>query len=159
MRTFSSIKGQPVLDLQTGERLGAVSDLSVAEDGKIEGLLVKSGTLLKKTFLVSPESVHSYGEGGVMVEGCEDLLPLQDKPARTLEHQGKLSGMMLYSQEGSELGLLEDVYFSEELGTIVGYELTDGFFSDFLEGKRMIKPVDPPAIGKDAIIVNVDTEC
>ena len=34
---------------------------------------------------------------------------------------------------GRELGWVEDVYFREELGTLVGYELSDGFLADVLE--------------------------
>ena len=62
---------------------------------------------------------------------------------------------MMISKEGERLGFLEDVYFMEEVGTIIGYELSDGFFSDIMEGKRVIRADQPPAIGKDAIIVNV----
>lgn len=47
------------------------------------------------------------------------------------------------SNEGKKLGLLEDVYFMEEVGTIVGYELTDGFFSDITEGSVSSKPLTP----------------
>ena len=52
--------------------------------------------------------------------------------------------------------MLDDVYFLEEVGTIVGYELTDGFFSDITQGKRVIRTPHPPKIGKDAIIVSVN---
>ena len=61
----------------------------------------------------------------------------------------------MITKEGERLGFLEDVYFMEEVGTIIGYELSDGFFSDIMEGKRVIRADQPPAIGKDAIIVNV----
>ncbi|MFK4997612.1 PRC-barrel domain-containing protein [Bacillus sp. N9] len=63
---------------------------------------------------------------------------------------------MTLSNEGKQLGLLDDVYFLEEVGTIVGYELTDGFFSDITEGKRVIRTPIPPKIGKDAMIVSVN---
>ena len=66
-----------------------------------------------------------------------------------------LIGKSLFTKEGEQLGLLEDVYFLEEVGTIVGYKCSDGFFSDILEGKRVVESDEPPAIGKDAIIVNV----
>ena len=39
-------------------------------------------------------------------------------------------GSMLFSEQGEELGLLQDVYFMEKMGTIVAYETTDGFFSE-----------------------------
>ena len=45
----------------------------------------------------------------------------------------------MISEEGEPLGFLKDVYFQEEVGTIVGYEITDGFFSDITEGKQVIK--------------------
>ena len=45
----------------------------------------------------------------------------------------------MMTKEGERLGILEDVYFMEEVGTIVGYELSDGFFSDIMEGKRVVK--------------------
>ncbi|WML47425.1 PRC-barrel domain-containing protein [Neobacillus sp. PS3-34] len=60
------------------------------------------------------------------------------------------------TKRGNSVGLLKDVYFLEELGTIVGYEYTDGFFSELSEGKRVINSVEPPAIGKDAIIVDAN---
>jgi uncharacterized protein YrrD len=63
---------------------------------------------------------------------------------------------MMISKSGESLGLLQDVYFHEELGTIVGYEITDGFFSDITDGKQIIHSEKPPAIGKDAIIVDVN---
>jgi uncharacterized protein YrrD len=49
---------------------------------------------------------------------------------------------------------LEDVYFQEEVGTIIGYELSDGFFSDLVEGRRMIKKPNKLFIGKDALVVH-----
>jgi uncharacterized protein YrrD len=159
LRTFSLVKGMPVMDVGSGAKLGEVCDLSVTHDGKVVGLLLKRGSFLKKTYILSVADVLSYGENGVMVDGEDSLQLLKTKPQFTIEHEKRLAGRMLITREGQELGLLNDVYFSEELGTIVGYELTDGFFSDFTEGKRVVKPVAPPAIGKDAIIVNVEKKC
>lgn len=156
LRTFSLLKGLPVIDLKSGTKIGEVSDLSVTGDGNVKGLLVKQGSLFKKTFLLRVEDVHSYGGDGVTIENGDVLEQLQTPPEFTFEHHGRLSGRMMLTQDGKELGLLQDVYFLEEVGTIVGYELTDGFFSDITDGKRVIKAVDPPAIGKDAIIVNVE---
>lgn len=156
MRTFSLLKGLPVIDMISGTKIGEVSDLSVTGDGNVKGLLVKQGNLLKKTFLLSIENVHSYGRDGVMIENPQVLEQVQTPPEFTFEHHERLSGRMMLTQDGDELGLLQDVYFLEEVGTIVGYELTDGFFSDITEGKRVIKAVNPPAIGKDAIVVNVE---
>lgn len=158
LRTFSLLKGLPVFDKNKGSKIGVVSDLSITESGMVKGLLLKKGALLKKTFLIDIRDVSSFGWDGIMVESSSLLQPLKKPLEYTFESNFPLTGKMLLSSEGEKLGILEDVYFREELGTIVGYKCSDGFFSDITEGKRVIKTDQPPAIGKDAIIVNVKEE-
>jgi uncharacterized protein YrrD len=155
LRTFSLLKGLPVYELASGQKLGEVCDVSISSNGSVVGLLVKKGAFIKKTFQVKVDQVSSFGEDGVMVRDKSALEKLETEPEYTFEHNESLAGKKLLSEEGEQLGLLEDVYFMEELGTIVGYELTDGFFSDIANGKRVIKTTGPPAIGKDAIVVTV----
>lgn len=156
MRTFSLLKELPVYEVSSGKKLGEVLDLSITGNGKIEGLLIKTGALFKKTFLIRVSDVSSFGMDGIMVEDRKALTPLQGQPEYTFEHHRGLTGKVIMSSEGEKLGLLSDVYFTEEVGTIVGYELTDGFFSDITEGKKVVKTIEPPTFGKDAIIVNVN---
>jgi uncharacterized protein YrrD len=155
LRTFSLLKGLPVYELAGGKKLGEVCDVSISSDGSVVGLLVKKGAFIKKTCQIKITEVASFGSDGVMVNNQSALKQLESEPEYTFEHNQSLAGKKLLSNEGEQLGLLEDVYFMEELGTIVGYELTDGFFSDIANGKRVIKSIGPPAIGKDAIIVTV----
>lgn len=65
--------------------------------------------------------------------------------------EGRVIGTHAFSEMGEELGLLQDVYFKEKMGTIIAYETTDGFFSE----STVIKSKQPPALGKDTIIVSV----
>ncbi|PWW26471.1 uncharacterized protein YrrD [Cytobacillus oceanisediminis] len=155
MRTFSLLKGMPVFDVKTGNKIGEVCDLSISGNGQVKGLLLRKGALLKKNYLIGIKDVTSFGWDGVMIEDSSVLRAIPKIEEYTFESHNRLTGKMMMSREGERLGLLEDVYFMEELGTIVGYELSDGFFSDVMEGKRVIKTDEPPAIGKDAIIVNV----
>lgn len=155
MRTFSLLKGLPVYELKSGTKIGVVCDLNISSNGLVKGLLVKKGVLIKKTFCIDVQKVTSFGYDGVMVEDGYVLEPLTEPAEYTFENNDRLLGRMMISKEGERLGFLEDVYFMEEVGTIIGYELSDGFFSDIMEGKRVIKADQPPAIGKDAIIVNV----
>ncbi|WP_234410574.1 hypothetical protein [Caldalkalibacillus mannanilyticus] len=39
------------------------------------------------------------------------------------------------------------------MGNIIGYELSDGFFSDLMEGRRVMKSPEHLLIGKDAMII------
>lgn len=156
MRTFSLLRGQPVFETKSGQKIGEISDLCISSDGKVEGLLVKKGVFFKQSFFLDIQKVASFGIDGVMIEDNGHLEKLKDDPEYTLTHQHSLDGMMMLTKSGESLGLLKDVYFQEELGTIIGYEITDGFFSDLTEGKQVIQSGKPLAIGKDAIIVDVN---
>lgn len=155
MRTFSLLKGLPVFETRTGTKLGEISDLCISSEGKVEGLLVKKGVFFKQSLFLDIQKVASFGWDGVMIEETGHLEKLKEVPEYTLTHQHSLDGKMMISESGESLGLLKDVYFQEEVGTIVGYEITDGFFSEITEGKQVIQSGKPLAIGKDAIIVDV----
>lgn len=156
MRTFSLLKGQPVFEMRNGTKIGEISDLFISSSGKVAGLLVKNGVFFKQSFFLDIEKVASFGWDGVMINDNGQLGKLKEGSEYTLTHQHSLDGMMMISKSGESLGLLTDVYFQEELGTIVGYEITDGFFSDITKGKQVVRSEKPLAIGKDAIIVDVN---
>jgi len=156
LRTYSLLKGQPVFETSSGTKIGDISDLCISSNGIVKGLLIKKGVFFKQSYFLDIQKVTTFGWDGVMIEDSGCLEKLGDNPEYTLTHQHSLDGMMMLSKSGESLGLLKDVYFQEEVGTIVGYEITDGFFSDITEGKQVIQSGKPLAIGKDAIIVDVD---
>jgi uncharacterized protein YrrD len=127
----------------------------MTKSGMVKGLLVNKGVLFKQIYFLSIDNVASFGWNGIMINGTNQMEKLKTEPEYTFAHQHSLDGKMLISKSGDSLGLLQDVYFQEERGTIVGYEVTDGFFSDITEGKLVIQTETPPTIGKDAIIVDV----
>ncbi|MEH7109524.1 PRC-barrel domain-containing protein [Bacillus sp. JJ1764] len=156
MRTFSLLKGQPVFELQHGTKIGEVCDLCISDAGIVKGLIIKKGAFFKQNCFLDIQKVASFGWDVVMVKDPSLLTKAKNSSENALSFQQSLDGMMLLSKSGESLGLLKDVYFQEELGTIVGYEITDGFFSDIMEGKKMIHSEKPLTIGKDAIIVDVN---
>lgn len=155
LRTLSLLKGLPVYEKNSGEKLGEVFDLCLSDNARIEGVLLREGAIFKRNLLVPFQNIYSFGPDGIMVEDTSFLQPAENF-YHIFEGKEKLVGKPLLSSTGEQLGLLEDVYFQEELGTIVGYECSDGFFADITEGKRVVKTNEPPRIGKDAIIVNVN---
>jgi uncharacterized protein YrrD len=156
LRTFSLLKGQPVFDQNNGLKIGEIFDLSMTKSGVVKGLLVKKGVLFKQIYFLSIDHIASFGCDGIMINGANQIEKLKTDPEYTFAHQHSLGGKMLISKSGDRLGLLQDVYFQEEMGTIVGYEVTDGFFSEISEGNLLIQTETPPMIGKDAIIIDVN---
>lgn len=149
LRTFSLLKGMPVFTI-SGERIGTVHDLSISESGQVIGLVIHQQALFKRAFHLQLTDITSYGQDGIVIK-------LKDSAAKKMPEdtlcftKDELLGRMLFSEMGEELGLLQDVYFKEKMGTIIAYETTDGFFSE----STVIQSKQPPTFGKDTIIVSV----
>ncbi|MED3711617.1 PRC-barrel domain-containing protein [Peribacillus frigoritolerans] len=149
MRTFSLLKGLPVFTIK-GERIGTVHDLSISEMGQVTGLVVHQQALFKRAFHLRLDGISSFGPDGIVIRQQDSTL--RKVPADSIcLSKDEVLGRMLFSEMGEELGLLQDVYFKEKMGTIIAYETTDGFFSE----STVIESKQPPTLGKDTIIVSV----
>lgn len=150
LRTFSLLKGLPVFTAG-GQKLGVVNDLCISGAGKISGIVIQQHTLFKKNVYVALDEVTSFGPDGIIVtETYKGKLP----EASMLFNKDEWVGRILFSEQGEELGWLQDVYFMEKVGTIVAYETTDGFFSE----STYVPSELPPVYGEDAIIVSVSKQ-
>ena len=148
LRTYSLLKGLPVFTV-TGKRIGNVHDLSLSEAGRVTGLVLQRQAIFHRDFHLALDDVLSFGKDGIVIQ---QQPPLQQVPDGTIWlEKDDIIGKLLLSNSGDELGFLSDVYFMEKMGTIVAYETTDGFFSETAK----IESRQPPAFGKDAIIVSV----
>jgi len=154
LRTFSLLKDLPVYE-PTGRIIGHVSDLCIDVQGAVAGLLMDGKGIFQRDRFVPISSISSFGCDGVIVNGNLELKPIPKDDAHFLYSHHGLYRKPILTSEGEKLGLLEDVYFQEELGTIIGYEVTDGFFADITEGKRVVKTNEPITVGEDVIFVNV----
>jgi uncharacterized protein YrrD len=156
LKTFANTKGLPIIDVNTGEQLGIVEDLCFEETGKVSGVVMDARGL-KRDKVIPITSVQSFGSDGVMVDQSKVFRNKSRADHLLHESHEGLIGKALMSKEGDKLGLVEDVYFREELGTIVGYEVTEGFFADIREGRKIVKAASPLTVGKKTAIIDLKT--
>ena len=153
--------GLPVIDEKTGHRTGKVLDLWFDEHWSLRGFLLKAGRWwFKRYYDVAPwESVTACGPDAVLISGAGAVRRFNAADIGRTFHTGRirLKDLPVVTDEGRQLGRVSDVYFQEKPGTpITGFELTDGFVSDLLEGRKRLKvPADPGLVklGEDAILV------
>lgn len=141
LRTFSTVEGLPIISLATGKEYGHVQDL-LYQDGSVIGFLVDPKGWFTKHQFLPVTSIENIGTDGVMISDSHVLKPMttSEKKAIPLKTGKKrLHGTALLTAEGEKLGLLEDVYFQEEVGTIIGYEVTEGLVADLVEGRSVVK--------------------
>ncbi len=157
--------GLPVIVIHSGKQVGNVRDAWFDEHWFLQGLVLQSaGWFAASVFTVAWESILTCGEDTVII--ADESAIKRVKPGLLLRsfETGvvKLKGLPVVTVHGDGLGRVSDVYFYPNQGTpIVGYELTDGFISDLMEGRKWLRaPSDPDAVllGEDAIIVPAVSE-
>lgn len=158
MRKVQDVIGLPVLDTSSGKRIGNVKDVLFQVNGEVMGLSVETQGLFAKTLFLSFENIGAIGPDAVTVGTDRFLTSTDDNNLGYGLYIGKkpYKGLPIVATNGNEFGHIEDVYFLEEMGKIIGYELSDGFFQDVTEGRKIIEHPTSIVIGEDAMIVPYD---
>ncbi|OEF98918.1 hypothetical protein BHF71_03050 [Vulcanibacillus modesticaldus] len=157
MKKIQDVLGLPVLDTSTGKKLGVVKDVYFNQRGELVGLAVESPGIFTKRSYLSFDKVGAIGDDAVTI-GTERFLTSFNQNSYYSFSTGKKAykEYPIVTTNGKELGHISDVYFQEELGKILGYEISDGFLSDVTEGRRTIQIPKKMVFGEDAIIVPSD---
>ncbi|GGG83869.1 PRC-barrel domain-containing protein [Paenibacillus radicis (ex Gao et al. 2016)] len=165
MIKLQQLIGLPVIVIHSGKHAGVVRDAWFDEHWKLLGLVLSNAKWFGSAVLaVKWSDVLTCGEDAVLISGEEAVKPVKSAEILRSFETGvvKLKDLPVVTVQGLQLGRVSDVYFYPFQGTqIVGYELTDGFISDLMEGRKWLRaPEDPEAVllGEDAIIVPAVSE-
>ncbi|WP_424768776.1 PRC-barrel domain-containing protein [Paenibacillus sp. sgz302251] len=165
MIKLQQLIGLPVIVIHSGRRVGTVKDAWFDEHWRLCGIILDDAKWLHSYVkIVAWSEVLSCGEDAVIIASAEVVAQMKPKQLLRSFYTGlvKLRDLPVVTVQGLQLGRVSDVYFYPNQGTqIVGYELTDGFVSDLMEGRKWLRaPSDPDAVllGEDAIIVPAVSE-
>ena len=159
MRKGHSITGLQVVAQDSGKDLGKVLDLIFDHDAdQCLALVLREKGLLHSAQIVRFENIISIGKDAVLV-GSEDSVinPHDDARLRVvLERDTHLSGTKILTENGQDLGTFADVYLDEKTGRVVGYEVSGGFVSDTMSGKRYVSAerTHDLRVGDDVLIAD-----
>lgn len=140
--------GLPVINLESGEELGKVSDLLYSGDlQKVEAIKASSEQDLKVYTL---PQLSSIGRDAVLLEN-----PINAEPAigEKFHSWEKLKGLKVIDNQGNQLGIVVDILFDPQGGDIKGLEISEGFIGDLLEGRQIIDKKLLQICSKEMIIV------
>jgi uncharacterized protein YrrD len=156
LRKSQEVIGLPILYLYTGKEVGTVCDLLFDGDSQqFQGVVLESGDFMKKRKYIPSDHITSIGKDAVVVDSQELILPI-DATAKTwislLSGEQRLRGRPIFLSNGYSLGMVENVYFLEEMGTLIGYEISDGLLHDLQYGRKMLKSDQPLLWGVDVLI-------
>jgi len=157
--------GLPVIIIHSGKQVGTVKDAWFDEHWLVNGLVLDFAKWFSSSVkVVGWSNVLACGPDTVIISSEDVLQKLKPSEVLRAFYSGvsRLKDLPVTTVQGVQLGRVSDVYFYPNEGTqIVGYELTDGFVSDLMEGRKWLKaPSEPGAVllGEDAIIVPAVSE-
>ena len=116
-----------------------MADLLFAARGdRVVGLLLQGGSWWRRR-LIPYEEVAAIGPAAVMLRRPVVLATPDGPRLRRLRRtQAAIIGARVLTKDGRDLGIVEDVCFVPEDGSVSGYLVSRGLVTDLAEGKGFL---------------------
>jgi uncharacterized protein YrrD len=144
---LSKLLKRPVLDRQTVEELGRLSQLLVdAQAQRVTGLLCKSGWWGTKQAFSWPQ-IEAIGDDSILVRSTDS------RPGVTPEMVEAPIGFEMFTDRGNRVGYVTDVLFHAGSGEIIHYLFTPQGWQGLVKGSYLLAPVAISSVGEKRVIV------
>nr|MBO2479865.1 photosystem reaction center subunit H [Bacillota bacterium] len=150
LKKGQELLGMAVVDQQTGKQLGVVRDVYFDASWRLKGLIVENKGLFRQGRCIPLEQLN-IGEDAVMVDEDAVMQQLPEGMYTLYSGENKLAGKSVMTKDGDGLGQIHDVYFLEEMGTLIGCELSDGLLSDLRHGRKFVPWRPDVTVGEDVV--------
>ncbi|MDW7673154.1 MAG: PRC-barrel domain-containing protein [Bacillota bacterium] len=163
MKKGRALIGLPVLSEKEGQPLGRVMDILYSDnEGQIKGILVETeGTSLPEMRFIQIANIKDISNEVVFIDNKNSLQApqcLKADSGDTSYSTALLIGQHIYSELGKEQGMITDVVLDFDKGIVNGYQISNGFIADLVNGRNVIPVGSVITMGKDMIIVKEDIE-
>lgn len=152
MRSSKEIKGLKIISLAEGRQVSSVKDLILdPEGGRIAFFVIDQPSDYFGARLITFRDIIGLGDYALIIS---DTCMIQDvahnqQAIELLQKDCQVLGSEILSEKGCLIGRVEEVFFDEETGRIVAFEIINP------EGiKRQIKCHNIIAYGKEIIIMS-----
>lgn len=156
MRKGKELIGKTIVALDGGQKLDSVRDLVFdPQAGQLLALLIDEGGWFRAARVLPFTQIRSIGDDAVVVESHDAIVSAStlERVPEILADDNTLIGTTLMTTDGKNLGKLADLYFDEQTGRVVGYDVTGGVFADLATGRSFVPAPQTLNIGKDVAFV------
>ena len=149
---MAELLGLPVISRSNGEILGEVDDVIYLPTlSHILGLVIKS----KEKYYTERDNIYKIGSDLVILNHSGQVHDYKQAPGIGLnDGNGTILGETVITNEGREVGSVNDLIIDEDDYKVVGYEVSGGVIQDVLQGRNILSLDDNIIYGKDALIIN-----
>lgn len=154
MRKATELIGKELVNQATGEKLATIQDVILDKNAHhVLAVLIDSGGWFRDAKVVHWRNVASVGDVVVVRGETAPIIASEDPQiALLMEEKTTMTGTTIISGDGERIGTVSDLYIADD-GRVVGFEVSQGFLSDF-GGRKFLASEHVTAVGKDAIIAS-----
>lgn len=155
---FSNLKGCKIFEKQAGSFIGYISDMSINSRKKsIDHLILGINGAVSKDINLPFKALTKYGDNVLYIEETEIVKKYKNRKRKLI---GTISRMLedvkVKEKDGSELGIVSDVFIDINNGRLEGVELSEGLSQDLLFGRKLLPLIGKVEIGENDIVVGRD---
>jgi uncharacterized protein YrrD len=155
-RKGKDLLGLNVLTFAEGENLGTPKDLLFdPESNRLVALLMSDSGWFSSARVIPWQNVKTLGHDSIIVPDRSSEISADNDPYinRILKGENVLTGTEVYTEDGRDLGKIQDMYIDDSTGEIIGYEVSGGMFQSIARGRKFMPAPQTITIGQDAAFV------
>lgn len=157
----SQVQGLKVVSLKEGKTINKVKDILYdPEEQRVIALLITGGGFFFSPKVVLYQDIKKIGKDAVIIDSetvIQNATEIDEKLTEMAKGETFLTDTKIVTDEGSDLGNIQDIYFDEATGGVEEFEVSQGM-EDLKSGRKTIRIADIITIGEDATIVKAATE-
>jgi uncharacterized protein YrrD len=136
----SDLLDLPIIPLMDGNN-SKYTVKSLLIDGfsnRIKAIVCKEGALKKSLSILSYNKVISIDINGIIVSDIKCIEKIAVKNLSDYLQLEIITKSIVKGNNGDFYGMITDIYFNLLNGKITGYELSEGYLDDIVNGRRII---------------------
>jgi uncharacterized protein YrrD len=145
MFRVSDILDLPIIPIMEGisSKYTVKSLLIDGLNNRITAIICKEGALKKSVRILAYNKIISIDTNGIIISDIKCIEKIAIKNLSNYLQLDVITNSIVKSSSGDLYGMITDIYVNLLNGSITGYELSEGYLDDIVNGRRIIKIPDP----------------
>lgn len=132
----------PVIDKLSAQKLCTIKDVIIdLKEYRIHALICRERFLGRSFEALLFKNVEAISQNGITVTGRTGRMNIRNLMAeqRRFQSYQDILGKVVQSSRGEPMGIIRDILVDTGTGIIKAYELSEGYFDDFLRGRHIVE--------------------
>ncbi len=153
----SEMIGLPIISVSTNEKLGIVRDIVFKVPTKeICAFVILNKIILSSLKVVKIQDIMNIGKSAVLIQDDNCLIPFKrylNEVNDVKKYGDEIAEKQIYTDNGIELGIIQDITFDFETGMLDEIEISDGLVQDLIEGRKMFPVSESIQLEQGIVII------